>query len=196
MCSSDLIIQLNADSVATLQILARYSPEFPCALKDLANFVPAADKLLGKGTNQPGLHVQAIVVLPLGPNHIGRYVPGKDTPVYGDNLGPRCYPIPFPGITLNDGATHSTRAAPASPGSPSASTPAQGGPTGRPAHTTAGRPAHTTAEQLAGSPTESELVRELTGMALGRSPSQIPRWGSLLTAPLFRGATVSLRTQA
>ena len=66
-----------------------------------------------------------------------------------------------------------------------------------PGHPAAQR-AHTTAAQgqLAGSPTESEQVRELTGMALGRSPSQIPRWGSLLTAPLFRGATVSLRTRA
>src|SRR5215468_4470213 len=116
--NSSNIIQLNADSVASLQILARYSPEFPCALKDLANFVPAADKLLGKGSRQPGLHVQMIVVPPLGPDHIGRYVPGKDTPVFGDNLGPRCYPIPFPGINLNDGAAPATRAAPASPASP------------------------------------------------------------------------------
>ncbi len=33
-------------------------------------------------------------------------------------------------------------------------------------------------------------------MALGRSPSLIPDWGSLLTAPLFRGTTVSLRARA
>jgi len=178
--NSSNIIKLNADSVATLQILARYSPEFPCALRDLANFVPAANKLLGKGTKQPGLHIQAIIVLPLGPNHIGRYVAGKDTPVFGDNLGPRCYPIPFPGITLNDGAAPSNPAARASPQRPAAQR----------AHTTAAQ------GQLAGSPTESELVRELTGMALGRSPSQIPHWGSLLTAPLFRGTTVSLRMRA
>ena len=178
--NSSNINKLNADSVATLQILALYSPEFPCALKDLANFVPAANKLLGKGTKQPGLHIQAIIVLPLGPNHIGRYVAGKDTPVFGDNLGPRCYPIPFPGITLNDGAAPSNPAARASPQRPAAQR----------AHTTAAQ------GQLAGSPTESELVRELTGMALGRSPSQIPHWGSLLTAPLFRGTTVSLRMRA
>jgi phospholipid/cholesterol/gamma-HCH transport system substrate-binding protein len=199
--NSSNIIQLNADSVATLQILARYSPEFPCALKDLANFVPAADKLLGKGTGQHGLHVQMIIVPPLGPNHIGHYVAGKDTPVYGDNLGPHCYPIPFPGITLNDGA------APSNPTSGPASAPAQATQPGhstqhgtQPGHATgpAGKQAHTTAAQgqLAGSPTERELVRELTGMALGRSPSQIPDWGSLLTAPLFRGTTVSLRTRA
>jgi phospholipid/cholesterol/gamma-HCH transport system substrate-binding protein len=183
--NSSNIIKLNADSVATLQILARYSPEFPCTLKDLVNFEPVIDKLLGKGTSQPGLHVQMIVVPPLGPHHIGRYVAGQDTPVFGDNLGPHCYPIPFPGITLNDGA------APSNPGSP-------GGPVSTPGH--AGRPAgqkaHTTAAQLAGSPTEGELVRELTGLALGRSPTQIPDWGSLLTAPLFRGTTVSLRARA
>jgi phospholipid/cholesterol/gamma-HCH transport system substrate-binding protein len=182
--NSSNIIKLNADSVATLRILARYSPEFPCALKDLANFVPAADKLLGKGTGQHGLHVQMIIVPPLGPNHIGHYVAGKDTPVYGDNLGPHCYPIPFPGITLNDGAAPSNSALTASPRS------GHSHPAAQRAHTTAAQ------GQLAGSPTESELVRELTGIALGRSPSQIPHWGSLLTAPLFRGTTVSLRTRA
>jgi len=185
------IIKLNADSVATLRILARYSPEFPCVLKDLADFVPAADKLLGKGTRQPGLHVQAVVVRPLGPNHIGRYVAGKDTPVFGDNLGPRCYPIPFPGINLNDGAAPS--------GPAPRSTPRRGtGTPGTPGHATppAGPQARTTAAQLAGSPAESELVRELTGMTLGRSPALIPDWGGLLTAPLFRGTTVNLRAHA
>ena len=188
------IIQLNADSVGTLQILARYSPEFPCSLRDLVNFEPAVDKLLGKGTNQPGLHVQAVVVPPLGPHNIGAYVPGQDTPKYGDNLGPHCYSIPFKGITLNDGAAPSNAAATSVPaGPPNAGTPHPGTP-----HTS-GRSrlqAHTTAAQIAGSPAESELVRELTGMELGRSPALVPAWGSLLTAPLFRGATVDLRTRA
>jgi hypothetical protein len=49
---------------------------------------------------------------------------------------------------------------------------------------------------MAGSPSESELVRELSGMELRRSPALVPTWGSLLTAPLFRGTTVDLRTQA
>jgi phospholipid/cholesterol/gamma-HCH transport system substrate-binding protein len=185
------IIALNADSVGSLEILARYSPEFPCALADLVKFEPAVDKLLGKGTNQPGLHVQVVVVPPLGPHNIGRYTPGE-TPVFGDNLGPHCYPVPFKGITLNDGA------APSNPGT--ALAPRQQGPAHTtPVHTT---PVHTTAVQaagapaltsLAGSPMEGELVRELTGMALGRSPALVPAWGTLLTAPLFRGAQVSLR---
>jgi phospholipid/cholesterol/gamma-HCH transport system substrate-binding protein len=174
------IIKLSADSLASLQILARYSPEFPCALKDLVKFEPAADKLLGKGTSQPGLHVQAVIVPPLGPRGVGRYLPGKDTPKFGDNLGPHCYPIPFPGITLDDGAAPSSAAAPAIPAR-----------TGRRAQR-----AHTTAARLAGSPAEIELVRELTGMALGRPPARVPAWGSLLTAPLFRGTTVRLKAAA
>jgi phospholipid/cholesterol/gamma-HCH transport system substrate-binding protein len=174
------IIKLSADSLASLQILAGYSPEFPCALKDLVKFEPAADKLLGKGTSQPGLHVQAVIVPPLGPRGVGRYLPGKDTPKFGDNLGPHCYPIPFPGITLDDGAAPSSAAAPAIPAR-----------TGRRAQR-----AHTTAARLAGSPAEIELVRELTGMALGRPPARVPAWGSLLTAPLFRGTTVRLKAAA
>jgi phospholipid/cholesterol/gamma-HCH transport system substrate-binding protein len=102
--NSSNIIQLSADSTATLQILARYSPEFPCVLTDLKNFVPAADKLLGKGTNQPGLHVQAIIV----PEYVdARYQYPKDSPIYGDDRGPHCYSIPFNGLNppLNDGTT-------------------------------------------------------------------------------------------
>jgi phospholipid/cholesterol/gamma-HCH transport system substrate-binding protein len=186
--NSSNIIQLNADSVGTLRILARYSPEFPCSLRDLVNFEPAVNKLLGKGTSQPGLHVQAVVVPPLGPHNIGHYVAGQDTPKFGDNLGPHCYSIPFKGITLNDGATPSNAAATSVPAGPP-------GKAGR-AHRAHQPRAHTTAAQIAGSPAESELVRELTGMQLGRSPALVPGWGSLLTAPLFRGTTVDLRTQA
>jgi phospholipid/cholesterol/gamma-HCH transport system substrate-binding protein len=189
--NSSNIIQLNADSVGTLQILARYSPEFPCVLKDLVNFEPAVNKLLGQGTSQPGLHVQAVVVPPLGPDNIGRYVFGKDTPKFGDNLGPHCYSIPFRGITLNDGAAPSNAAATSVP----ATTPGRAGQAGR-ARQRAAQRAHTTAAQLAGSPAESELVRELAGMALGRPAALVPRWGSLLTAPLFRGTTVTLRAAA
>jgi phospholipid/cholesterol/gamma-HCH transport system substrate-binding protein len=185
------IIKLNADSVGTLKILARYSPEFPCSLKDLVNFEPAVNKLLGKGTNQPGLHVQVVVVPPLGPHSIGRYVYREDTPKFGDNLGPHCYPVPFPGITLNDGARPSNSA-----NASAGKAPARAGHAGHTRHAGHAQQARTTAAQLAGSPAESELVRELTGMALGRSPALLPAWGSLLTAPLFRGATVTLRTQA
>jgi len=129
--------------------------------------VPAADKLLGKGTNQPGLHVQA-VILPVYVN--ARYLPGVDTPKYGSNLGPHCYSVPFKGITLNDGTS-----------------PLSGAPAPKPSGTRV-----TTRAAIAGTPSESELVRELAGLALDKPPSKVPAWSSLLLAPLFRGTTVSL----
>jgi len=188
--NSSNLISLAADGLPTLRILARYAPEFPCTLHSLAAFVPQINKVLGAGTKHPGLHVRVVIV----PSP-GKYVAGKDTPVYGDNLGPHCYPVPFPGIHLNDGA-----GPPPGPQAASAAgRAAVGGVAGHQAGV-AGRQAGTTAALsaagpggLAGSPAETELVRELAALSLGQPPSALPAWGSLLTAPLFRGARVTLR---
>jgi phospholipid/cholesterol/gamma-HCH transport system substrate-binding protein len=248
--NSPNIIGLSADSTSTLRILARYAPEFPCTLRDLVQFIPNINKVLGAGTKQPGVHVHVIVVPSLG-----KYVAGKDTPIYGDNLGPHCYPIPFPGIHLNDGAgpphTTVTGGGTGAPGTGGGNTGAprvsgtgsrQAGPGGaagvrsspqerRPPGPSAGvawpalrathasradggmwkgsvasqrmglvataRPASQRialpgAAPLAGSPQEIELVKELAALSLGERPAAVPGWGSLLIAPLFRGATVTL----
>jgi phospholipid/cholesterol/gamma-HCH transport system substrate-binding protein len=90
--NKDTIIRLSADSRGTLGLLAEYAPAFPCTLRTLADFVPVMDKALGKGTSQPGLHVDVTTA----PSR-GRYVAGKDTPVYGASGGPQCYPVPYTG---------------------------------------------------------------------------------------------------
>jgi phospholipid/cholesterol/gamma-HCH transport system substrate-binding protein len=97
--SSGNIIDLSADSIPTLEILARYSTEFPCTLTDLASFVPKIDKALGAGTSQPGLHVRVLIVPSLG-----AYQARRDAPVYDDDVGPHCYLVPFKGIALHDEA--------------------------------------------------------------------------------------------
>jgi phospholipid/cholesterol/gamma-HCH transport system substrate-binding protein len=82
------VIRLSQASVPTLSLLAQYSPEYPCMLRALTAFTPEMDKVLGKGTAEPGLHV-TVNVQP------GRekYVPGRDAPVYDDRGGPSCYPV-------------------------------------------------------------------------------------------------------
>ena len=174
-------ITLSADSLSTLNILARYAPEFPCVLQQLSDFVPAMNKVLGAGTDQAGLHVK-LVVEPAPSS--GAYVPGVDTPVYGDNLGPRCYAVPFTGIHLNDGAGQS---------SPRKSSPGKSS-TGKVRKTAADTASLTGTGPagLAGSPGETALVRELDALALGRPAASIPAWAGLLTAPLYRGATVQV----
>jgi phospholipid/cholesterol/gamma-HCH transport system substrate-binding protein len=90
--NADNIIRLSASGRPTLELLAEYSPSFPCTLRTLAEFVPAMDKALGKGTDRPGIHVDVTTV----PSR-GAYRPGRDTPVYDSDGGPRCHPVPYLG---------------------------------------------------------------------------------------------------
>jgi phospholipid/cholesterol/gamma-HCH transport system substrate-binding protein len=92
------LINLATTNVATLHTLERYSPEFPCVVQGLVEFIPNINKALGAGTDQPGLHVTIHVS-----ESRSAYKPDVDTPVYGDDLGPHCYSAPFSGISLNDG---------------------------------------------------------------------------------------------
>jgi phospholipid/cholesterol/gamma-HCH transport system substrate-binding protein len=99
------IINLSANSVPSLKVLARYSAEFPCVFQGLTNFIPNIDKVLGKGTDQPGLHASVDIVPELPP-----YKPGVNKPKYNDDTGPHCYSVPFTGTSLNDGGTKVTAA--------------------------------------------------------------------------------------
>ncbi|MFF8883237.1 MCE family protein [Streptomyces flaveolus] len=92
--NKDNIIRLSASSRPTLELLAEYSSAFPCTLRTLADFVPAMDRALGKGTDRPGLRVD-VTTVPSG----GAYRPGSDTPSYGAGGGPRCYPVPYLGVS-------------------------------------------------------------------------------------------------
>ena len=56
------LIQLSRSSRPTLQVLARYSSEFPCLSRSLVDFIPVMDRALGAGTDEPGLHVTLQVV--------------------------------------------------------------------------------------------------------------------------------------
>jgi phospholipid/cholesterol/gamma-HCH transport system substrate-binding protein len=92
------IINLSANSLSSLRVLARYSAEFPCVFQQLTGFTPNMDKVLGAGTDQPGLHANVDIVPALSP-----YQPTVNAPRYDDDLGPHCYSVPFSGTSLNDG---------------------------------------------------------------------------------------------
>ncbi|MFF5930833.1 MCE family protein [Streptomyces hydrogenans] len=103
--NKDTVIRLSATGRPTLELLSTYSSSFPCTLRTLAQFVPAMDKALGKGTKRPGLHVNVTTV----PSR-GGYVPGRDAPRYGSGGGPRCYPVPYLGVPAAPAARASAAA--------------------------------------------------------------------------------------
>lgn len=175
------LIALAADSRPTLESLARYAPEYPCLLHQLAGLVPQLDRAFGVRTHQPGLHIYLEVT-----NNRGKYLPGVDEPRYEEDRGPRCYPVrdgikfpQYPGGPIHDGSTSPPvgRGDP-SPGLGPVSTPPQG---------------VGASMDLSNSPAERQFLVALLGAAGGERPADIPRWTSFLVGPLLRGTEVTLR---
>jgi phospholipid/cholesterol/gamma-HCH transport system substrate-binding protein len=176
---------LSKDSRKALKAVVPYATEFPCLFKAMNQFIPTMDKTLGKGTDEPGMHL----VLNVVPSR-GKYLAGKDAPVYATNGGPRC-----PYVTGQTGTQPVARAPRGT----------QAGPAGA---DTAGRtedppaiPAPP-ASRLAqvdtdlgeqNSPGENQLIAELVAPTQGLAPSEYPDWASLLLGPTLRGAQVSIR---
>jgi phospholipid/cholesterol/gamma-HCH transport system substrate-binding protein len=97
----DTIIGLSDTSRATLELLAKYAPEYACLLTGVADFKDRVNKAFTK--DGPGLSANLKVV----PDR-GKYLPGKDDPVYADKPGPRCFSVDAPPYRpVNDGLPNS-----------------------------------------------------------------------------------------
>jgi phospholipid/cholesterol/gamma-HCH transport system substrate-binding protein len=164
--NQDNIIRLSSASRAPLEVLARFSPSFPCTLKALTDLIPSMNKVLGSGTNEPGLHVSVSVTQPRG-----KYLPGVDAPRYTVTGGPKCYPS---GVAPGAGFTP-------------AATPLAAGPTEILA------PAGTGDLGLPNSPQEQQLLSSLLAPQLGVAPAEVAPWSGVLVGPLYRGREVTLR---
>lgn len=80
------IIQVGRVSKPTLQLLAEYSPIYPCVASGLVNWIPRANAAFAGGT----FHITLEVVPPRQP-----YRPGEE-PRWEDKRGPHCYGLPMP----------------------------------------------------------------------------------------------------
>ncbi|HEX6341122.1 MCE family protein [Umezawaea sp.] len=159
------LINLSATARPTLELLARYAPEYPCVLKQLAESVDRADFTFGKGTEHPQIGKFTLEIT----TSRGKYLPGVDTPRYDDKRGPRCYdPVEPPGKFPQY-------------------------PPGGPVLDGSTKPSAVGAPALANSPEEQKLVGLLAAAELGVVPEEVPSWSALLLGPLYRGAEVELR---
>lgn len=191
--NSKNIIRLGETQRPTLDVLAKYSPEYPCFLKGMTEFIPKMNQAFGVGSNRPGLHITLEVV----PNR-GKYVPNQDEPRLEDRRGPRCYdadtlPKPLPQYPPDGPVRDGSKPPPAGSSGGGPKPPSLLAPTG-PAST---GPASTTPQSaglgMVNAPAERDLVSMLLAPSYGVSPGEVPQWGSLLVGPLLRGAEVSYR---
>ena len=95
----DRIIQLGQVSRPVLELLAAYAPEYPCFFKGLVALQPQLEEVFASGR----MHVTLEVT-----KDGGKYVKGRDEPVYGAQNGPQCRGlpsphVPAPGVQINDG---------------------------------------------------------------------------------------------
>jgi phospholipid/cholesterol/gamma-HCH transport system substrate-binding protein len=207
----DNIIELTATARPILELLARYSSEFPCLFQQLADLAPKINAVLQPGT---GIQIDLEIVVDRGP-----YRP-SDAPLYGDRRGPRCYQIEGqapqypPGGPIRDGtssppASRSTQDAYAggqaeeidegaetgdeSPAGSTSATADDGGQTE--GQTVSGRVdgANIGLPNTPNSPEERQLVTEVTAMQMGIAPSQVPSFAPYLSAATLRGAPAVIR---
>ena len=120
--NKDNLIRLTTAVQPTLDVLAKYAPEYPCLMRQLAESVPRAELAFGKGTAHPEV---SRVTIEFAASR-GKYLPGVDEPKYEDKRGPRCYPsVPKPGVWPQyppDGPIEDGSSKPAPPKSPSGET--------------------------------------------------------------------------
>lgn len=88
------LVTLARDSLPSLTLYARYSPEYPCFLAGLARYDPIVEKTFGG--LQPGLHITVEVTTDNGP-----YTPGQE-PKYRDSRPPYCDGLPRPKVPAGD----------------------------------------------------------------------------------------------
>ncbi|MGW0471268.1 MCE family protein [Streptomyces coeruleorubidus] len=103
--NGDRLITLGRVSRPTLELFARYSPQYPCLLAGLVRQEKASEEAFRGGK----MHITLEVVRPQG-----AYEPGEE-PRYGERSGPNCRdlphpPVPAPGAHLNDGSKKASSA--------------------------------------------------------------------------------------
>jgi virulence factor Mce-like protein len=158
------IIQVNSVGRPTLELLARYSPEYPCLLEGLTQ----SNDFIGDAFANGELHITLEVV-----QARRQYEPGEE-PRWGENRGPSCYglpnpPEPWPGNRFADG-TRGAGSARAVPGFDAA-----------PVDPTSGH---------SGTAAEQGVVDALVAPSMGVRAAEVPDLATLLFGPMARGTAV------
>ncbi|MFB9312878.1 MCE family protein [Nocardioides plantarum] len=171
--NEDNLVRLGDLNARYLNVLARYSTEFPCLTAGIVN----AGKLQAEAFRDFELH---IVLEPL-PRQPRRYT-AADVPRIKENRGPACLSLPNPPWSqtnpvkrvpdFDDGVDE---------------------PTGKGTQRAATGYVIRDGRSSQGTAGEYDVYRRLIAPSLGVTPAQVPDLGPLLLAPMARGSKVSTR---
>jgi phospholipid/cholesterol/gamma-HCH transport system substrate-binding protein len=91
--NADGIIELSQVSQPTLEVLAKYAPEFPCLTRGLVNWIPRMESVYRDHI----FHIN-LEILPAQPTGYGT----ADAPRFGAKNGPHCGGLPNPPYTQDN----------------------------------------------------------------------------------------------
>jgi phospholipid/cholesterol/gamma-HCH transport system substrate-binding protein len=181
--NEDNIIRLGEVSVPTLALLEQYSPEYPCLLQGIVNWIPKAEESYRDYT----LHIN-LETIPFQPTG---YTPA-DAPKYGADYGPSCATLPNPPYSQANPAPMPTWADSNEEDDGIAGSHGKYRPAPRLAAAgVAADPPLTSG--WAGTAAEQQVVDALAAPLLGVSADRVPDVTTLLLGPVARGNEVSVR---
>ncbi|MGH3447358.1 MAG: MCE family protein [Nocardioidaceae bacterium] len=166
--NGDNIIRLGKVAQPTLQLLARYAPEYPCLAKGISNWIPRGTEAFRNYT----LHIKLEIL----PNQPTGYTEADD-PVYGTTNPPSCAGLPNPPWSQANPAPQ-----------PTFDDGVQG------VHGK-GRvqPQVDLTSGYAGTKAEQKVVDSLAAPVMRVRADKVPDIATLLLGPIARGSRVSVR---
>jgi hypothetical protein len=183
--NEDRVIRLGEVSKPVLDLLERYSPEFPCFLKVMTDTIPTLSDTFRDGalhinleliTNQPTPYQPAET--PKYEDHRGPTCVGRNYSVPGEHPGPYTQENPAPYVTGEDGVIGD-----------------HGKNTRFPVNLQLNRamPGFAMDTGGAGTPAEQKVIDSFAGPAMGVPANEVPDLTTLLIGPLVRGGQVNLK---
>lgn len=183
--NEDRVIRLGEVSRPVLDLLERYSPEFPCFLKVMTDTIPTLSDTFRDGRLNINLELITNQPTPYQPN---------ETPVFGDHRGPTCvgrnYSVPgeHPGPYTQENPAPYVTGVDGVIGD-------HGKNTKFPINLQLNRamPGFASDTGGAGTPAEQKVIDAVAGPAMGIPASEVPDLTTLMIGPLMRGGQVNLK---
>jgi phospholipid/cholesterol/gamma-HCH transport system substrate-binding protein len=170
------IVGVNIANRQALELVAKYSPSFPCVLAGLVKIKPRVEEAVGGKSPVINLTVEIVKPRPAFKNPL-------DLPEYRDHRNPRCYglpdpKVPFPDYIGLDGTEDDTWW--------------KAGPNGLPAQGGLGRAASGVLVSPGAEMSEREAVKNVIAPVLRTPAGEVSDLAALMFGPLAEGSVVTV----